>query len=79
MEKEVYTPDAADKMVDILKGVISRGTASSMKWASSTKVEAAGKTGTTNDSKDGWFCGATPYFTVAVWVGFDTPKTLSSL
>lgn len=79
LEKEVYTPDAADKMVDILKGVISRGTASSMKWASSTKVEAAGKTGTTNDSKDGWFCGATPYFTVAVWVGFDTPKTLSSL
>lgn len=76
---EVYSSDAADKMVDILKGVISRGTASSMGWASASKVEAAGKTGTTNDSKDGWFCGITPYFTVAVWVGFDTPKTLSNL
>ena len=79
LEKEVYSPQAADKMVDILKGVISRGTAASMKWSSASKVEAAGKTGTTNDSKDGWFCGITPYFTIAVWVGFDTPKTLSNL
>ncbi len=79
LDKEVYTSDAADTMVDILKGVVSRGTAASMKWHSVSSVEAAGKTGTTNDSKDGWFCGITPYFTVAVWVGFDTPKTLSSL
>ncbi len=79
LEKEAYSPEAADKMVDMLKGVISRGTASSMGWSSASKVEAAGKTGTTNDSKDGWFCGITPYFTVAVWVGFDTPKTLNNL
>lgn len=79
LDTEVYSAEAADKMVDILKGVISRGTASSMRWASASKVEAAGKTGTTNDSKDGWFCGMTPYFTVAVWVGYDTPKTLSNL
>lgn len=79
LDKEAYSPEAADKMVDILKGVLSRGTAASMKWSSASKVEAAGKTGTTNDSKDGWFCGITPYFTVAVWVGFDTPKTLSNL
>lgn len=75
----VYSDGAASTMIDIMQGVIKQGTASSMKWASSSKVEAAGKTGTTNDSKDGWFCGATPYFTVSVWVGYDMPKKLSSL
>ena len=34
-----------------------------------------GKTGTTNDDKDSWFCGASPYATLAVWTGFDTPAT----
>lgn len=78
-EKQIYTAEAASTMTDILQGVISKGTASSMRWSSTSKVEAAGKTGTTNDSKDGWFCGYTPYFTISVWVGYDTPKTLSSL
>ncbi len=34
-----------------------------------------GKTGTTNDDKDSWFCGCSPYATLAVWTGFDTPAT----
>ena len=68
---EVYTEEAADQMVDILMGVITDGTASGMDWYSSTDTEAAGKTGTTNDNKDGWFCGFTPQYTVAVWVGND--------
>lgn len=42
-------------------------------------MPCAGKTGTTNDNKDGWFCGFTPYYTTAVWVGYDMPKTLSEL
>ena len=42
-------------------------------------MACAGKTGTTSDKKDGWFCGFTPYYTTAVWVGYDTPKTLSNL
>lgn len=75
--KEVYSEQTASVMVDVMKGVISRGTARGMGWKS--KIEAAGKTGTTNNSKDGWFCGMTPYYTVTVWVGYDTPRTLSSL
>lgn len=78
-EEEVYTVQAANDMVDILKGVITQGTASGMDWYSQSETEAAGKTGTTNDSKDGWFCGITPYYTVSVWVGYDNPRTLSSL
>ena len=44
-----------------------------MGW--SGNIEAAGKTGTTNGSRDGWFCGMTPYYTMTVWVGYDQQKT----
>ena len=77
--KEIYSTEAADTMTDILTGVITSGTASSLGWYSYTSTEAAGKTGTTNESKDGWFCGYTPYYTIAVWVGYDNPKELSDL
>ena len=76
-EVQVYDRNAALVMVDILKGVITRGTASGMGWTGD--IEAAGKTGTTNNSRDGWFCGITPYYTLTVWVGYDQPRTLSSL
>ena len=38
----------------------------------------AGKTGTTDNSKDLWFCGFTPQYTAAVWIGNDTPATIYS-
>lgn len=76
---KVYDKSASDTMVDMMQGVITNGTASGLNWSSSSKMVAAGKTGTTNGSKDGWFCGFTPYYTVTVWVGYDTPKTLSNL
>ncbi len=69
--RHVYAMDAADMMTDIMKGVITKGTARRMDWYSQTDTEAAGKTGTTNDNKAAWFCGYTPYYTLAVWVGSD--------
>lgn len=39
----------------------------------------AGKTGTTNDNKDAWFCGFSKYYTTAVWVGKDTPQSVEGL
>lgn len=36
----------------------------------------AGKTGTTDGTKDVWFCGYTPDLTAAVWIGYDTPRTM---
>lgn len=74
---QVYQENTANVMVDIMKGVITRGTAAAMGWKGD--IEAAGKTGTTNSSKDGWFCGMTPYYTISVWVGYDQPKMLSNL
>lgn len=76
---KVYTSKAADDMVDVLKGVLTRGTGAKLKWSKLSKIEAFGKTGTTNDNKDGWFCGSTPYYSIAVWVGYDSPKSVNNL
>lgn len=75
---QVYSSLAAQTMIDVLEGVITKGTAKNIGWKNNLMV-AAGKTGTTNDNTDGWFCGVTPYYTVTTWVGYDTPKTLKGL
>ena len=74
--KQVYQKEAADTMTNILEGVMIRGTAAGKGL---TNMASAGKTGTTSDKKDGWFCGYTPYYSTAVWVGYDTPRTLYNL
>lgn len=76
VEKQVYEAKAAQDMTDILSGVLVRGTAAGHAL---NNMACAGKTGTTSDKKDGWFCGFTPYFTTAVWVGYDSPKTVDDL
>ncbi len=75
----VYTRDAADEMTDILTGVLKSGTAKRIGWYSNSDIAAAGKTGTTNDNVAGWFCGYTPYYTIAVWVGCDEWKEVTGL
>lgn len=39
-------------------------------------MNVAGKTGTTSDDRDRWFCGYTPYYTAAVWCGYDMPEQI---
>ena len=63
----------AYQTVSILEGVVQRGTASSLKELGRP---LAGKTGTTNDSKDVWFIGMTPDLVVGAYIGYDQPKTL---
>ncbi|MCR5624323.1 MAG: PBP1A family penicillin-binding protein [Lachnospiraceae bacterium] len=75
-QKKVYKENAALMMTDILKGVLVQGTAAGH---AIPNMDSAGKTGTTSDYKDGWFCGYTPYYSTAVWVGYDQPQTLSGL
>lgn len=76
---EVYSSDAATLMTDILEDVISSGTARGMGWSSASSLSAAGKTGTTDDNRNGWFCGYTAPYTIAVWVGNDDNTTVSGL
>ena len=63
-------------MIDCMKGVLISGTGRA--YRPSYKYVAA-KTGTTNDSKDVWICGCSPYYSMAVWVGEDTPVAQSGI
>ena len=63
----------------ILKSILT-GPVSSGGTATSAKIsgqETAGKTGTTNDNYDRWFCGFTNYYTAATWYGFDMNETIN--
>ena len=68
-------PISAYQMVSILEGVVQRGTGASA-IGSRLGRPVAGKTGTTDDYKDNWFVGFTPDIVVAVWIGFDEPRSL---
>ncbi len=73
-KKETFTtPEQAYLMVDIMKGVVQRGTG---KKARINGIELAGKTGTTNDNVDAWFCGYSPDVAVLIWYGRDDNKPM---
>ncbi|MBE5966208.1 MAG: glycosyl transferase [Lachnospiraceae bacterium] len=76
LEKPVYQRSAAWMMTEALTGVIMNGTARGLGLKNTV---SAGKTGTTDERKDGWFVGYTPYYTTSVWVGYDLPKTVNNL
>ena len=61
-------------MTDMLKTVVESGTGTA---AYSDNIVVAGKTGTTNKTKDLWFCGYSSYYTTSVWIGYDYPKDMS--
>lgn len=71
--EQIADPRTAYQMVSILEGVVQRGTAKSL---IDLNRPVAGKTGTTNDSKDAWFVGFTPDLVVGIYIGFDDPKSL---
>lgn len=75
-EVQVYKENASRRMTNILTGVLEDGTAAGLALKSTA---SAGKTGTTNSNKDGWFIGYTKYYTTSVWVGYDMPKKLPGL
>ena len=72
--EQVISPEAAYVMTDVLKGVVSRGTGTNARLSN---MVAAGKTGTTDDDKDKWFIGYTPYYSAAVWMGYDIPQPVT--
>jgi penicillin-binding protein 1A len=73
IRERVIGADTAFQMVNILQGVVDRGTGRRIKEIGKP---LAGKTGTTNDSFDAWFVGFSPDLAVGVFVGFDNPRTL---
>lgn len=75
----VYQEDSAFMLTDILKGTLTESYGTGRGLALANDMPAAGKTGTTNSSKDTWFCGYTRYYTTAVWVGYDTPRAMPGI
>lgn len=66
--------DTAKVMTKIMQNVVSNGTAAALTL--DQKIDIAGKTGSTNDDKDRYFVGFSPYYVGACWFGYDTPKYL---
>lgn len=74
---QVYDKNAAAMMTSALEGVLEKG--GTAEGYGLKNMHCAGKTGTTNKNYDGWFCGFSPYYTTAVWVGYDMPRQLKGL
>ncbi len=64
---------SAYQVVAMLEGVVERGTGRRIR---AVGKPLAGKTGTTNQSRDSWFIGFAPDLAVGVFIGFDTPRPL---
>ena len=65
--ERVVSPEVAHATVEVMKGVVTGGTGTAARL--SNGQEAAGKTGTTEYEQDSWFCGITPQYSVAIWLG----------
>jgi penicillin-binding protein 1A len=73
----VLDPRVAFIVRDMMRDVVDRGTATSVRRLVPASIPVAGKTGTTNDNTDVWFVGMTPELVAGVWLGFDKPKTIT--
>lgn len=73
--ERVYSEQTAYLMTDMLRTVITSGTATDImrNFKYYNKVAVSGKTGSTQDDADAWFMGYTPDITVGVWAGYDQP------
>lgn len=71
--EQIADPRTTYQMVSIMEGVVQRGTGVRLR---SLNRPLAGKTGTTNESRDTWFIGFTSDLVVGVFAGFDNPRSL---
>jgi penicillin-binding protein 1A len=74
--QQVIDPRNAFIMGTMLHDVVVYGTGARVQELK--RKDLAGKTGTTNDSIDAWFCGYNPSLVGIAWIGFDQPHTLGS-
>lgn len=72
--EQVISSETADVMCELLQTV---GTTSFGDGKNVRKFQIMAKTGTTDNSKDRWLCGGTPYYVASTWYGYDIPKYMS--
>ena len=66
---EVFSEEKAYAMIQLMRGVVDRGTGTRLRSRFNLRNEIAGKTGTTQNNADGWFMGLTPNLVAGCWVG----------
>jgi penicillin-binding protein 1A len=74
--KQIIDPRNAFLMTSIMQDVVQRGTATKAKQLG--RPDLAGKTGTTSNYVDAWFCGYQADLVAIAWIGFDNPKSLGN-
>ncbi|MEP7207494.1 MAG: penicillin-binding protein 1A [Casimicrobiaceae bacterium] len=74
--EQAIDPRNAYMMTSLLRDVVRYGTAA--KAQSLGRTDLAGKTGTTNDNVDAWFCGYNANLVAVAWIGFDQPRSLGA-
>lgn len=75
--KESYSPETAYIMNRLLHYNMTYCAHTNAYLARVDDWDIIGKTGTTDEDKDSWYCGLSPYCSMAVWTGFDIPETIS--
>ncbi len=70
--RRAMSENTAYSMIILLKGAVQGGTGSAANFRGD--LDICGKTGTTDDNKDRWFVGFTPYYVAASWFGYDIPR-----
>ena len=73
--RTIARPDTTFLVTNMMRSVLNEGTGASAR-AYGFSLDAAGKTGTTNDLRDAWFVGFTPELLTVVWVGLDDNQPL---
>ena len=76
VQPAVLSPQIRVAMLELLRAVVSEGTGTAARLPGE---EVAGKTGTTQDSRDAWFIGFTPRIIVGVWVGNDNHSPMNGV
>ncbi|TXD81789.1 penicillin-binding protein [Subsaximicrobium wynnwilliamsii] len=68
---EAFSEETRQIMVEMMKATVNKGTAQRLRSTYGLQNDLAGKTGTTQNNKDGWFVGVSPNLVMATWVGND--------
>lgn len=77
--KQEQTRVYSEQVAYITRSIIEepvKGSKGTARYCAISGMETCAKTGTTDDTKDRWLCGMTPYYVAACWYGYDTPETV---
>jgi penicillin-binding protein 1A len=69
--QRVLSQASAETLIDMMRGVINRGTGTAVRYRFGINADVAGKTGTTQNNADGWFIMMHPNLVAGAWVGFN--------